>query len=286
MPNLQHNPNSTIAKNNFNFGANWKDFLNTVYDTDTLEKAKQSLKDFFECENLNGKTFIDIGCGSGLFSLAAFELGAEKIVSMDIDIDSVECCKYLHNQKDEPNNWQVVLGSALDADFMKQLGQFDLVYSWGVLHHTGKMWQAIDNCINLVKPNGLFYIAIYNKINDWSFFKDGRFGNSEFWLLEKKIYNKLPTILKNFVNSSAMFLLILVYLCTFRNPFYWINHHRTLRGMSWKTDIIDWLGGYPYEYATTCEIFKFFKDRSFVLKNLKTNGGGLLNNEFLFQKLA
>lgn len=284
MSKLKPNPNPTIEKTNFGFGANWKDFVNTTFDRDTLERAKQSLVEFFGMDNFHGKTFVDIGCGSGLFSLAAFELGASQILSIDIDIDSVECCKHLHSLHGSPTTWQVQLGSALDKDFIHSLGQFDLVYSWGVLHHTGSMWQAIENCMNLVKSQGYFYIAIYNKVHDWSFFKDGRFGNSEFWLVEKKIYNSLPKVFQALINNTAMFLLICVYLLTFRNPFYWIQHHRTLRGMSWKTDIIDWLGGYPYEYATACEIFQFFKARGFKLENLKTNGG-LLNNELLFKKI-
>lgn len=283
MNKLTKNPNSTIEKSNFNFGANWKNFINNTFDRDTLERAKKSLVDFFGFESFAGKSFVDIGCGSGLFSLAAYELGAAQVVSVDIDIDSVECCRFLCQNNGSPDNWQIFLGSALDKDFIKGLGQFDLVYSWGVLHHTGKMWEAIENCMDLVKSDGYFYIAIYNKVEDWSFFKDGRFGNSQFWLIEKKIYNLAPNFLKTLINYTAMSLLVFVYLLTFRNPFYWIQHHRTLRGMSWKTDIIDWLGGYPYEYATACEIFQFFKARNFNLTNLKTSGG-LLNNEILFQR--
>jgi 2-polyprenyl-6-hydroxyphenyl methylase/3-demethylubiquinone-9 3-methyltransferase len=54
--------------------------------------------------------------------------------------------------------------------------------------------------------------------------------------------------------------------------------------MAWQTIIKDWLGGYPYEFASPDEIFKFCKNLGFTLQNLKTNFN-LMNNEYLFQKL-
>ena len=40
---------------------------------------------------------------------------------------------------------------------------FDIVYCWGVLHHTGNMWKAIDNSTEFVSDTGLYYISIYVK---------------------------------------------------------------------------------------------------------------------------
>ena len=259
----------------FSFGKNWWRFLNTL-DEAKHRDARSSLTQFLNSENLRGKTFLDAGCGSGLFSNAAYDLGAEKIVSFDLDPFSVRCCNYLHEKVGKPENWEVHEGSVLDSEFLSKLGKFDIVYSWGVLHHTGKMWDGIFNTANLVKEGGCYYIAIYNKVIG------GR--SSEFWLKVKKIYNALPEMGKR----SMEFLYVLIFsirrLLRFQNPIkdilaYKVDH----RGMNWQTDIRDWLGGYPYEFATAEEVFKYMKSNfpNFNLVNLKSadNVGA---NWFLF----
>jgi len=147
----------------FSFGKNWKSYLKFL-SKERLEIAKNSLTDFLKMKDLKGKTFLDIGCGSGIFSYAAYELGAKKIVSFDIDPYSVLCCKYLHKLSNLPNNWDIFEGSILNNDLSLELDKYDIVHSWGVLHHTGLMWKAIKNAANFVKNGGYFYFAIYNKV--------------------------------------------------------------------------------------------------------------------------
>jgi len=243
-----------------------------------------------EVNDLKGKTFLDIGCGSGLFSLAALRLEASKVVSFDVDPFSVRCAQALFQQEGSPANWEIFEGSILDESLIKSLikkhGLFDIVYSWGVLHHTGNMWKAIENALSFVNDNGLLYIAIYNKADGLAIYPDGRFGPSKFWEFEKKIYSRLPLFLQNLIDFGVMSFLIIAYLLTFNNPIRKIrNHKKEFRGMSWRIDIKDWLGGYPYEYATVSEIFRFVKGKGFSLVNLKNNNG-LRNNEYLFKKVA
>src|SRR3989339_882349 len=142
----------------FAFGKNWKRFVDYALDERRIEEAVKSLKEFMKISDFNGKTFLDIGCGSGLFSYAAYKLGAKEVISFDIDIQSVKCCELLKSRENNPKNWKVIHGSILDKEFIKKLPRADIVYSWGVLHHTGKMWQAIENAAKLVKPGGCFYI--------------------------------------------------------------------------------------------------------------------------------
>jgi 2-polyprenyl-6-hydroxyphenyl methylase/3-demethylubiquinone-9 3-methyltransferase len=244
----------------------------------------ESLVNFTGFNTFKGKTFVDIGCGSGLFSLAAYKLGAKKIISLDVDTESVACCRKLFKREGKPSNWEVITGDVLSKEEMSRLGKFDIVYSWGVLHHTGNMWKGIANSCDLVKENGIFYLAIYNKADGLCLYPDGRPFNSKFWLRFKKWFVTRPEVLQDLITYLLAFFQILSYVVRFKNPMHEVKKHTDdFRGMSWLIDIKDWLGGYPYEFASVSEIFSFMKTKDFKLENLKDNNG-LLNNEYLFRK--
>jgi SAM-dependent methyltransferase len=269
----------------FLFGKNWQAFNADYLNRERIELTKKSLLEFLKVDTLEGKTFIDIGAGSGIVSLAAIELGASEVLSFDADADCIACCTELRKSRSNASNWHIQQGSILDDDFVKTLKQYDIVYSWGVLHHTGNMWKAIKNAFTLVTSSGVFFLAIYNKADGFGIYPDGRFGPSSFWLLEKKIYVSLPTFLQNCIDYCVMSTLVLLYILTLQNPVKVIRGHKNYfnKGMSWRINIKDWLGGYPYEYASVGEIFQFAKDRGFSLENLTCNNG-LLNNEFLLKR--
>lgn len=264
------------TKVTFSFGKNWRNFVHSCLNERRIQKAIESLSDFMGLQTFKGLTFLDIGCGSGLFSLAAYRMGASEIVSFDYDPFSVKCCEYLKEKEGNPANWIITEGSILDADFLENINKADIVYSWGVLHHTGNMWQAIRNAASLVNPGGMFFIAIYNRVG-------GPFG-SKTWLKLKRVYNKSPRIIKLVIEYSFISLIILKMLLTFRNPVSEIKNYKKNRGMNFITDIRDSLGGYPYEYASAGEIFNYCnKEFGFILKNLNTVNS-LSLNEFLFRK--
>jgi 2-polyprenyl-6-hydroxyphenyl methylase/3-demethylubiquinone-9 3-methyltransferase len=265
----------------FAFGDNWARFLRLLDDT-RIHRAETSLQSMLEVQNLNGRTFLDIGSGSGLFSLAARRLGAT-VHSFDYDPQSVACTSELKRRffPDDPN-WKVESGSVLDREYLDTLGRWDIVYSWGVLHHTGAMWQALENVAPLVAPDGTLYIAIYNDQG----------GGSRRWLALKKGYNRLPRALKPVYATLVLGTREAGFLAraTVRGkPWSFIDRRRnysrnSARGMSCRHDFIDWIGGYPFEVAKPEAIFSFYRDRGFVLRQLKTAGGGIACNEFVFRR--
>ncbi len=277
-------PASPHDAGHYEFGQNWRSFVEHHLTPERIDEAMRSLVEFLGKSSLAGSSFVDIGCGSGLFSLAAHRLGAAPIVSLDVDPDSVGCCRELAAREGSQEGWRVLQGSVLDRDLVASLGSFDVVYSWGVLHHTGAMWDAIANAAGLVRPGGLFYIAIYNKADAIGVHSDGRVGTSRFWEIEKRIYKDLPGWGRKVVDYSAAAAMMAVYALTGRNPVREVKNHKSLRGMSWMVDIRDWLGGWPYEYASVEEIFTFVRDRfGFELVNLRSTTS-LRNNEFLFRR--
>ncbi|MFQ5456255.1 MAG: class I SAM-dependent methyltransferase [Nitrospirota bacterium] len=265
-----------MVEKTFSFGKNWQIFLKSLNE-ERIRNAESSLTEFLGLKDLQGKSMLDIGCGSGLFSYAAFNLGARQIISLDVDPFSVECCNYMHKKANSPPHWKIYEGSILDNNFISKLGEFDIVYSWGVLHHTGNMWNAVKNSARLVRKEGYYYIAIYNRV-------EGRKG-SMLWLKIKELYNVSPKIGKHALEILYILNYFIGHLIRFRNPITNIINYKSQRGMKWRTDITDWLGGYPYEFASVEEIFRFMKDNfpDFILENIKTDNG-LGCNEFLYKR--
>lgn len=263
----------------FEFGRNWARFL-AVLDDERIARAEESLKQMLEVESLAGKSFLDIGCGSGLFSLAARRLGA-RVHSFDYDPQSVACATELRRRyfpADE--RWVIEEGSALDTDYLRRLGAFDVVYSWGVLHHTGQMWRALDNAQLPVASGGQLFIAIYNDTGT----------QSVRWKWIKRTYNELPGFLRTpfalltIAPSEAKSMLrSLVRMRPGEYVRSWTKYDQN-RGMNRWRDIIDWVGGYPYEVARPEEIFDFYRARGFTLTKIKCGGVGLGCNEFVFVK--
>ena len=267
----------------FEFGKNWRRFLRALSD-ERIAIAEQSLVEYLQQPRLDGLRFLDIGSGSGLFSLAARRLGAS-VTSFDYDPQSVACTAELRRWyfPDDPR-WTVMRGSVLDHDFLARLEPADIVYSWGVLHHTGAMAAAFANIEPLVPIDGRLFIAIYNDLG----------AVTDRWWQIKRRYNALPGPLRlsyalAIIGKNEMPILaghmrrrdLHGYLRT------WSDYQRSsVRGMSRWHDWIDWIGGFPYERATVEAIVDIFAANGFRLAKLVDRRSGYGCNEFVFRREA
>jgi len=260
----------------FGFGDNWLQFVSSV-DEDAIAGAEESLTRMLGRRDLSGLRFLDAGSGSGLSSLVARRLGAD-VTSFDYDPASVSATEQLRRQfHPDDDNWTIVSGSVLDPLFLSTLGAFDVVYCWGVLHHTGSMYEGLEHLSGMVRPGGWLYIAIYND-QGWA---------SGMWRKVKKEYNRAPALVR-----SMMVGWFGIYF-QLKGALLWVLSSRPSRqdmakkpprGMSVKYDLVDWVGGYPFEVAKPEEIFEFCRDRGFRLTALVTKRGGSGCNQFVFQR--
>lgn len=256
------------AEVRFGFGKNWSNYLGLLNET-RIKEAEASITNMLGNMPIKGLSVLDIGSGSGVFSLAARNMGAV-VTSFDYDENSVTCTRKLRESYcTEDEDWRVLQGSVLDQPFLSQFGKFDLVYSWGVLHHTGQMWNAMANAIGCVNDNGQLLIALYND-QGWI---------SRYWAVVKKIYNT------GLLGRVSMVLLHSPYLLGARYILRKLTGRKLERGMSLWYDMLDWLGGYPFEVATPKAVTEYMKKHGFALKKARLCGTRHGCNEFLFDRV-
>lgn len=266
---------TTAPGSRFAFGRNWQKF-NESADQRCIDAAVASIKAFMRVDDLRGRSFLDVGCGSGLFSYAAHLLGASRILSFDIDPASVRCCDDWRRRAGRPSSWSCIEGSILNDGFVSELGRFDVVYAWGSLHHTGHMWRALCNSVGLVRPGGYLYLSIYNH-------KQGPRG-SDAWLKVKRFYNTQSQAGKRVLEALYLGYTYQSKLVRGKNPWRIAREFHVKRGMDWHTDLVDWLGGYPYEFASPEQVFRFVDGlRPGTLLDNITETDGLGTNSFLFK---
>ncbi|TMK97688.1 MAG: class I SAM-dependent methyltransferase [Actinobacteria bacterium] len=269
----------------FSFGRNWQRFVSRHLTPERERFAQESLGHLLG--DIRNKSFVDIGCGSGLFSLSACRAGAQQIISVDVDPVAVGVTRELHAAAGSPRHWRILHGSILDYQLVRDLGTSDIVYSWGVLHHTGDMYSAIRNSAELVAPGGRLAIAIYNNVSD------GWLTSARWWQI-KRAYNRAP------LQLQAVAGLTYAFSTELTDSLYWLlakirrredavidaRAQRRARGMARWTNVVDWLGGYPYEFATVEEIVGFCESSCDLTCNrvIPVPAGGTGNNEFVFMR--
>lgn len=254
----------------FDFGANWQAFSEQHMNTRRVAHAKDSLRALLQRHSLAGSSFLDVGCGSGMFAIAAHQMGAQPVVGIDISERCVAVSEQNRRQLAPRAGIVFQQASALDQPRMAALGEFDVVYAWGSLHHTGALWEAIRQVTQRVAPDGVLVLAIANK--HWT---------SPYWKALKGLYNLVPRFVQRWMERTVGRLIYVGrYLSTGRDP------HQTERGMDFWHDVVNWIGGYPYEYATMDEIEAFLRDHGFVLRRSFAAASSTGCNEFVFERSA
>lgn len=267
------------AVRQFAFGENWQSFARQVSDSG-IDRAIINLKQLFPNDELRGKRFLDIGCGSGLSMVAALRLGAAEVVGVDIDANSVGAARTLLGKYAPDDKWSVRRNSVFELSPALD-GRFPVVHSWGVLHHTGDMARAIRHTSSLVSENGIFALAIYRKT-----------PLCGAWRVEKRAYAFAPRFVQLAIMAFFKSVYLTALLATGRNPPRYIGEYHSNRGMDWHHDVQDWLGGYPYESATPEEISDLLQPLGFSCRMVtagKAPLAGLLGTgcaEYIARKLA
>ncbi len=234
--------NRQVRDRRFRFGDNWLDFARSL-SASQLTEAERSLRRSLERDTLAGLSFLDIGSGSGLFSLAARKLGA-RVHSFDFDEDSVLCTARLRDRYFAGDGeWTIEQGSILDAEYVRSLGTFDVVYAWGVLHHTGAMRDALGAAARLVAAGGVFAFALYH-----------RTLMCGLWRREKRWYSGASLEAQQRARAVYVALLRTAFFLTGRDFQSHVANYHSVRGMDFMHDVHDWMGGYPYESILAPEV--------------------------------
>ncbi len=256
----------------FSFGENWLAYVAGLQECHVRE-AEQAFVRSTSLDNLTGYTFLDAGCGSGLSSLVACRLQAERVTSFDVDPHSVACTQQLRARfAGEPPRWTVRRLSLLEPHLCEIVGKARMVCCWGVAHHTGSMWEAIDNVARCVEDEGWFLLAIYNRTR-----------HSGTWLTIKRLYNRAPSVVKALLRAVFHAKVFAGLLVRGQHPGRFLRDYVRHRGMSYWRDVEDWLGGLPYEYASVEEVGAFMTARGFELVRVK-HAASHGCNEFVLRK--
>lgn len=276
----------------FHFGKNWQRFVDKGFSEDKVTRSKSALSTMLGISSLEGMSFLDIGCGSGLSSLAALRLGATTVVSLDYDEQSVIAAQKLHAYEGNPSNWNIFKGDVLDTQSLKNFSKFDIVYSWGVLHHTGDMARAIANSTIPLHQNGLLLLALYSH----TAYQNGEvFGqpSPKEWLGIKHRYLKASDPIRRWMMieylwrryfSTAHWDLRKLTHGAKELHARWKSYQESQRGMDFITDIHDWLGGWPMEFINEWDLQQqMYAEFNIELLRMETGRG---NTQFLFRRIG
>ena len=268
-------------KEHFSFGQNWSDYSEIVEERHIIS-AEEDLTRLMNSGDFANRKWCDLGCGSGIHAVAAARLGAV-VSAVDIDPQSIATTKRLAKKFGVEGKIVSLNYSVFDLPFNNE--SFDVVYSWGVLHHTGDMWSAITEASRLVSmtEGSQFVVAIYRQTR-----------LCRMWKIEKRFYKDASPIVQGTIRRLFVLAYDFSLIARRRTPWSHRRNYFQMRGMSFKHDVHDWLGGYPYESANARELETMMRKigfrlvREFVRAPNRTPWGffGSGCDEFVFERSA
>ena len=282
LADLPPPPGPRSLEGQFSFGQNWQQFVHrgrlSMYG---LLSSVREVRGFFGTAGLQGLRVLDLGCGSGLSSLAFRLLGAH-VVSADVQEESLEAAKsmksvfipHVPGRNDEDHAWTFKKLSALDAWSLAAIQPFDVVYTWGVLHHTGDVWQAVHNAQLPLADDGLLIVAVY---------AEEFYDEKENIIMMKQFYRNASVKQQEHLDIAVGLFWLRPLLHSGKNPFEVLRNFSEMRGMEFWTDVRDWLGGWPTEFISTSAMLSFARRMGLHCINVRRNGG---NTEFAFTRPA
>jgi len=128
-------------------------------------RAEPHILDFAGFHLWRGRKVLEIGCGIGTDAEQFARHGAE-YVGIDISQESLDICRKRFDVYGL--NGEFHLGSVTDLDFLKSLGEFDLVYSYGVLHHFPGMRDHLTHISQILHRDAELRFMVYAK-NSWKY---------------------------------------------------------------------------------------------------------------------
>ena len=261
----------------FDFGQNWIEYSRAALTAERMESAEADFSKLYRGIALEGRSFLEIGFGQGMSVVFAARAGA-RVVACDIN---PKCATALaETAKKFPgvdvSGIPLIFGSILDDKTTEALraaapqgrAAYDVVHSWGVLHHTGDMGRALRTAASLVADGGHLMAAIYNR--HWS---------SRPWRWIKRLYVGSPGWARRLlVALCTVVIYIAKWAVTKRNPLL------KERGMDFHYDVVDWVGGFPYEYASVAEFTRAARPLGLELVRAVPAQVPTGCNEYVFRK--
>ena len=191
-------------------------------------------------DGLEGKTVLDGGCGSGMVSVAFATLGAD-VTGVDVTRQCVE------NGRKNAQRFGVEC-RFIQADLVTLSldDQFDIIYTWGVLHHTPDAEASFHSLATHLKEDGDIIIAVYL-----------RTPLSGFWNSIRVFYQRSPSMLKTVTRKTTAALLAGVDMA---KRLVGGRQRYMMRGTSNEEIVNDWFGVPHRTFHSYDEVYKWFED--------------------------
>ncbi len=207
---------------------------------------------FYSPEEVKGKTVLDAGCGTGVFSIIFARNGAAKVTGIDISPGSLGTARGL-KEKFGLANAEFQQQDMLHLSFRD--ASFDIVWAWGTVHHTTDPLGAITELIRVLKPGGSLFLAIYKQ-------------TSVTWIHEiiRKTMIRTPRWSWNVLAKAGAFMLTPVV-------FLFKRRQKSRKGEKLSELILDWYFVPIRHYYTPEEIRVFLERKKFRIEKYLAHSG-------------